>query len=296
MRKGIQQPVLQRKECAKAYQTVQSLQNVKEKLEELASLSTNVAIVAIRLSFATQVSHSSTTQIQTHSIYTVLEHIRPRVRKTDTVLWHHQTLYFLLPGATLQGGQIVLERLWEALLWRIHQDDENVFIRPQHLTIGTSAYPTPCTKSRDCLIQANLPIYNFVYTSPSLSEKQTMAMSTSFKNLTEAPQQIEQSYPSERDEQINCQEDLSEVARNIGVPYLSFLPRTLPTNVKRLVNRKLAHELCCYPVGQERGTLTVAILNPHDRHVLDRLHQETGLRIFPVLAHPQELQLALEHF
>jgi hypothetical protein len=40
--------------------------------------------------------------------------------------------------------------------------------------------------------------------------------------------------------------------------------------------------------------LTVAMLNPEDNSALDRLKQETGLRIFPVLAHPQALQIALD--
>jgi hypothetical protein len=40
--------------------------------------------------------------------------------------------------------------------------------------------------------------------------------------------------------------------------------------------------------------LTVAMLNPVDHSALDRLKQETGLHIFPVLTHPQALQVALE--
>jgi hypothetical protein len=40
--------------------------------------------------------------------------------------------------------------------------------------------------------------------------------------------------------------------------------------------------------------LTVAMLNPEDHTVLDRLKQETGLLIYPVLTHPHALQVALE--
>ncbi|MFL5626790.1 MAG: hypothetical protein ACJ788_14495 [Ktedonobacteraceae bacterium] len=36
------------------------------------------------------------------------------------------------------------------------------------------------------------------------------------------------------------------------------------------------------------------MLDPQDRLALERLHQETGLDIFPVLTRPQELQTALE--
>jgi len=71
------------------------------------------------------------------------------------------------------------------------------------------------------------------------------------------------------------------------------LPKKRPEQVQQLVNASLAQELRCYPVGRERNMLTVAMLNPQDRVVLDRLQQETGLVIFPVLTHPEELQTAL---
>jgi hypothetical protein len=36
------------------------------------------------------------------------------------------------------------------------------------------------------------------------------------------------------------------------------------------------------------------MLDPQNRDALDRLRAETGLHIFPVLAHPKTLQCALE--
>jgi hypothetical protein len=36
------------------------------------------------------------------------------------------------------------------------------------------------------------------------------------------------------------------------------------------------------------------MLNPVDHSAIDRLKQETGLHIFPVLTHPRALQGALE--
>ena len=64
--------------------------------------------------------------------------------------------------------------------------------------------------------------------------------------------------------------------------------------VQHLVDPRLAQELGCYPLGRQRNILTVAMLNPRDRLALERLHQETGMDIFPILTHPQELQTALE--
>src|SRR5258706_7765637 len=95
-------------------------------------------------------------------------------------------------------------------------------------------------------------------------------------------------------QQIENDAELPALARKLGIPYLSLLPRKLPQSLQNIVNPKLAQELHCYPIGRERNILTVAMLNPQDRSVLDRLHQETGLHIFPVLIHPHALQTALE--
>ncbi len=88
--------------------------------------------------------------------------------------------------------------------------------------------------------------------------------------------------------------ELPTLARKLGIPYLTLLPHKMPAGVQRLVNPSLAQELRCFPIGRERNTLTVAMQDPQDNAALDRLHQETGLCIFPVLAHPQALQHALE--
>ncbi len=87
---------------------------------------------------------------------------------------------------------------------------------------------------------------------------------------------------------------MPELARQLGVPYVSFLPRKLSVRLQGLVDPMLAQELRCFPIGRDRGILTVAMSNPGDRCILDRLRKETGLDIFPVLAHPYELQIALE--
>jgi hypothetical protein len=62
----------------------------------------------------------------------------------------------------------------------------------------------------------------------------------------------------------------------------------------QVVSARLAQELRCYPVGRERNMLTVAMLNPQDHQTLERLRQETGLLIFPVLTHPEALESALK--
>ena len=219
----------------------------------------------------------------------LLEGLRPLVRKTDRVFLVGSTLYFLLPGADLQGGQIVQNRLWEALLWRMNNlTDADPLVRcPCTFTIGYSAYPVPCIDI-DGFIEAASDVALRFDWQPSRPTRRRVASREGVRDRSRAVQQGSSS------EQEATSEDLPGLARKLGVPYLSLLPRKLPEQVQQLVNPKLAQELHCYPLGRERNMLTVAMLNPRDHSTLDRLHQETGLHIFPVLTHPHVLETALQ--
>jgi len=179
-------------------------------------------------------------------------------------------MIFLLLGANLEGGRIVQERLWDALLWRVHSIPEDEAWYPQNMAIGHSAFPEPCQSIKECITEASKARISFETPSTKATCKQ-------------ATQQTKDG-------------ELSALARKFGVPYLSLLPRKLPAKLQQLVSPQLAQELHCYPLGRERDILTVAMSNPQDHTVLDRLRQETGLHIFPVLANPRELQTVLEQF
>jgi hypothetical protein len=180
-----------------------------------------------------------------------------------------------LHGANLQGGQIVQERLWEALLWRVHNLSERGMVRPQSMTIGHSAYPMQNKILRECITASDEIFFRF----DAQPEK-------------EPRKEVEIAQGQHAKDELD--QELPILARKLGIPYLTLLPRTLPQSLQHVVNAKLAHELHCYPLGRERNMLTVAMLNPSDSTALDRLKQETGLHIFPVLTHPQALQVALE--
>ena len=204
-----------------------------------------------------------------------LDSLRPLVRKTDVVFLLDTSLHFLLPGANLQGGGIVQSRLWDALLWRIHNSIDREISRPLEIAIGHSAYPSPCHSITECIVAAS-------------------EVNVSFNFSAARPTHKSVGRQAHNTQQPTTEEEWSALARKLGIPYLSLLPKKPPTRVQQLVNARLAHELHCYPVGRERNMLTVAMLNPQDREALQRLQQETGLSIFPVLTHPKELQTALE--
>jgi hypothetical protein len=156
--------------------------------------------------------------------------------------------------------------LWEALLWRIYNKEANI-LAPCGIQAGYAAYPEPCQDIYLCIKTAG-----------------TICRTFDFSPV------------EHKDEEAVQDKELPALARKLGIPYLTSLPRQLPTRVWQLVSPNLAYELRCYPLGHEQDVLTVAMSNPQNKQIIERLRKETGLRIFPVLTYPHELQMVLEHF
>ncbi|HVB73532.1 MAG TPA: hypothetical protein VNE38_08240 [Ktedonobacteraceae bacterium] len=254
------------------FDTIETLAPVQAAFEEiLASGIDQVALVIIKLHYEQEARLSQTIP---GSAY-LLSNLRPMVRKTDRVFLLGNSLYFVLRASNQQGGSIVQTRLWEALLWRVHNMTEREFLHPRSMTTGYSGYQESNASIDDSIEAAGIPSLRYDWQSEKTYRKP-------LRQLQSLPQAIADDM------------ELPALARKLGIPYLILLPRKLSAGVQHLVNPSLAQELGCFPIGRERNTLTVAMLNPQDNAALDRLHQETGLLIFPVLAHPQALQHALE--
>lgn len=283
------------------FETIEGTTSIAAMVQQITETHTQeIALVSIALYFENGEKDSSYSLAQAHaSTVYLLNNLRPLVRKTDAVFLLADsrylsgireasdfprfspttpTLYFLLFGANIQGGQIVQSRLWEALLWRIHNTSEREVLRPRSMTIGHSAYPTPYSDI-DEFIEAASNVSMYFDRLPEKSPRKAV---------------VRQSRQPSIHQEQPVDEELPLLARKLGIPYLSLLPKKLPRCVQQLGIDKLAQELNCFPLGRERNMLTVAMLNPQDSSVLDRLRRETGLHIFPVLTHPHALQSALE--
>jgi len=263
------------------YKTIKTTDDIVAMVEHITATRVDqVALVTITLGFETEGKTSNGRLVYTDSTATyLLNSLRLLVRKTDVVFLLSHTYYFLLLAANLQGGQIVQSRLWDALLWRIHSIHnaaDGEILSPCSISSGYSAYPA-----------SHQDINEFIEAASDASLRSNF---TSEKTMHKGVAKQARTHQQEdgRDE------ELPALARKLGIPYLSLLPRKLPERVQQLVDPKLAQELGCYPLGRERNILTVAMLNPKDRLALERLHQETGMDIFPILTHPQELQTALK--
>lgn len=253
-------------------QMIDTLQPVQAAFAEILATGVDqVALVIIKLFYAEETRRERTAQSSAY----LASILRPMVRKTDCVFLQENILYFVLRAANQQGGSIVEARLGEALLWRVHNRTENEFTRPTSMTTGHSGYQESNASIEKSIEAANVTSLRYNWHEEKPSRK--------------APRHLSVLPHSTEDEN-----ELPALARKLGIPYLSLLPQKLPAGVQRLVNPSLAQELRCFPIGRERNMLTVAMLNPQDNEALNRLHEETGLLIFPVLAHPMTLQHALE--
>ena len=260
------------------YETTRTLQTVASAIQNsTTTYIQHCALVTITLQFALEQEKTPYhLRLTKQSIQYYLHELRHLVRKTDKVYLLDTTFYFVLPGANSEGGKIVESRLWEALLWCVHNANEDNVLPPRVMTIGHAVYSASDENAYGCITQASEPSYSF----DTRPETDTYAVEAVQDNNGDT-------------ETLADNDELTVLARKLGIPYLSLLPRKKPHQVQRLVTLQLARELQCYPLGRERGTLTVALSNPQDTSILARLHKETGLRIFPVLTHPQELQTAL---
>jgi hypothetical protein len=256
--------------------TIDTTHDIVSTVEQIIATGTEqIALVTIQLFYEKEKLTTRRHVLADKTTQYLLNDLRALVRKTDSVLQLGHNLYFLLHGANKKGGQIVQDRLWQALLWRVHNLTERDMMRPQSMTIGHSSYPMRNKTLRDFITASDEAIFRF----------DTQSEEALYKHVE---------LPQGQHTKDELDQELPALARKLGIPYLTLLPGKLPQSLQHLVNPKLAHELRCYPLGRERNMLTVAMQNPVDHSALDRLKQETGLHIFPVLTHPQALQVALE--
>ncbi|HTI15771.1 MAG TPA: hypothetical protein VL461_14605 [Dictyobacter sp.] len=273
-------PVLQIRTQQQMEPVINTTQDLTTTLIELATerKQDHIALVTLRLNFDSAQRSSSTSLSHKRALKTLsinyAQKLQEQVRKTDTVCLqrqHHATLiHFLLIGATIQGAEIVQKRLWDTVLWHVHQNYEEETRHPISMHIGYSAYVHQQSDVQQCIAEAAQGRTHFYMPTELLASQSILPTSN--------------------------ESTLSDMAQKLGIPYLALLPHKLPSGIKRLISPQLALELNCYPLGKERNALTVAISAPPDQQALERLQRETGLRIFPVLAHPHELQSALENF
>lgn len=283
------------------YSHIQSEAEVVARLQDLIVETTKrVALVTIDLRFEQEGRDASRLALfeerMEQSTHYLLDALRVLVRRTDIVYVLGSTCYFLLLGSNIEGASIVCNRLWDALLWRVHNISDGDILRPRGMSIGYSAYSAHSQmyeNANECVQTAREAKQHFeVHTERKRAGTRSSKIVDDSLAVTQASRGEQRMMLASEEQE--SEPDLSVLARKLGIPYLSMIPRKKRAQIQQLIALELAQELRCYPLGRERGMLTVAVADPQDSNILERLRRETGLHIFPVLTQPQELQMALD--
>ena len=91
---------------------------------------------------------------------------------------------------------------------------------------------------------------------------------------------------------------LTELARQLGVPYIEIGEREIDAAVVRLVPEKLIRARKVFPIAYaakpRRGMLVVATARPQDLAVLDEVAFASGKIVKPALASDRDVEAAIE--
>lgn len=84
------------------------------------------------------------------------------------------------------------------------------------------------------------------------------------------------------------------LSKQIDIPCISLLRIEIPKKVARKMTRSLALECKAIPVRIEDDRLEVAMVDPTDIEILDRLEKATGMTVSPLIAPESSIAMMIE--
>jgi MSHA biogenesis protein MshE len=85
------------------------------------------------------------------------------------------------------------------------------------------------------------------------------------------------------------------LSKQIDIPCISLLHIEIPKKLIRKMNRGLAHECKAVPVRiDERNRLEVAMADPTDSQVIERLEEAVGMEIAPLIAPESSIRTIID--
>ena len=95
---------------------------------------------------------------------------------------------------------------------------------------------------------------------------------------------------------VTEQQIVAAIARQMGVPFADCSPGAIDANAAGLLPRDIAEQLMALPVQfTPDNALLVAVVDPTDQAILDRVTQVTGMHAHAALAVRGDLELAIAH-
>jgi type IV pilus assembly protein PilB len=92
------------------------------------------------------------------------------------------------------------------------------------------------------------------------------------------------------------EELLRRKAEALGIAWIELDDRAIPSEVLERVPSSVAHENCCIPVGIEHEHLLVAMVDPLDSSLIEKLEFILILKIAPVMSSRSAIRQAIERY
>jgi hypothetical protein len=234
--------------------------------------------------------------------------LRPLLRRTDVVEVEEGVgIGLVLPGANAEGvcslyrrlsrhlaeepARVIGRRTLERVQLTVDHASFDLTSEPDQLVAVLSALTGGSSTSSLLLA---VPVFKLGRGTPAAHH----ATARTARSRSGRPGRPMPAYPQRSmllgDPSVGGEKEVLRLqADALGVPYVC-LPHRLTAAGRGVISPQLARELRAVPIGRTRGTLTVAMHDPTDAAVVQRLSAATGLRIFPVLVAAAELERALE--
>ncbi len=210
----------------------------------------------------------------------VLVNVRRAIRSSDQLLIDEGTgAALILPGVSQEGIYNILERVYQNVSLLQSETVIPPLKRETDIVIGIGSYPEPGTSLEMLLCHTS-------NTARRLTLRPAI-MAHIWSEKDTAPIAMK---PLERF--VEQADNASENKAHSTIPFLQ-LPGKLPARLKHLIPYSIALEMRCAPVGRDHHCLTVAMENPPNRETLQRLHEITGMTIFPVICEVAALHALL---
>ena len=213
----------------------------------------------------------------------ILLNVRRCIRYSDQLLIHDGTgAAIIFPTVDAEGASIILERIYHSVNLLQPETFVPQLKRETDILMGMGSYPKPGASLEELLHYTGL-IARRLRLRPSV-----MAQLRGVKPANVVEETLYH-WQHEGDEQA-----LPSYAHASGIPFIQ-LPTRLPPRLKQLIPHQLALEVRCAPVGRDHNRLTVAMAHPSDAHDIQRLHEITGMTIFPVSCEANALETLLKN-
>ena len=213
----------------------------------------------------------------------ILLNVRRCIRYSDQLLIHDGTgAAIIFPGVDAEGASTILERIYHSVNLLQPETFVPQLKRETDILMGMGSYPKPGASLEELLHHTGL-IARRLRLRPSVTAQ---LRGVKPANMVEEMLHHRQ---HEDDDQA-----LSSYARVSGIPFIQ-LPTRLPPRLKQLIPHQLALEVRCAPVGRDHNRLTVAMAHPSDARAIQRLHEITGMTIFPVSCQANALETLLKN-